>query len=215
MLFLPKDSRYLCQSSSKWLIRCVRLTMCYASKVGKIIYKVDTNLEMPKWYHKFLWWNFEFRARYDAVQNSWVFIVFGTVTPSVRERWGCPKNHLQKYVPNVAYFRKFCKIWVFMVVLCFSYYEESVDVAFLLVVCILTKLLMIKVNQVGDPETYLEQVLEKGTISVSIQRWVFGRSQVSITWRLNADWLLTRPWHDNHAGNGVTGVSCFWCCHRS
>ena len=68
-----------------------------------------------------------------------------------------------------------------MVVLCFSYYEESVDVAFLLVVCILTKLLMIKVNQVGDPETYLEQVLEKETISVSIQRWVFGRSQVSIT----------------------------------
>ena len=68
-----------------------------------------------------------------------------------------------------------------MVVLCFSCYEESVDVAFLLVVCILTKLLTIKVNQVGDPETYLEQVLEKETISVSIQRWVFGRSQVSIT----------------------------------
>ena len=67
-----------------------------------------------------------------------------------------------------------------MVVLCFSYYEESVDVAFLLVVCILTKLLTIKVNQVGDPETYLEQVLEKETISVSIQRWVFGQSQVSI-----------------------------------
>ena len=68
-----------------------------------------------------------------------------------------------------------------MVVLCFSYYEESVDVAFLLAVCILTKLLMIRVNQVGDPETYLEQVLEKETISVSIQRWVFGQSQVSIT----------------------------------
>ena len=33
-----------------------------------------------------------------------------------------------------------------MVVLCFSYYGESVDVAFLIVVCILTKLLMIKVN---------------------------------------------------------------------
>ena len=68
-----------------------------------------------------------------------------------------------------------------MVVLCISCYEESVDVAFLLVVCILTKLLMIKVNQVGDLETYLEQVLEKATISVSIQRWVFGRLQVSIT----------------------------------
>ena len=23
-------------------------------------YKVDTDLEMPKWYHEFLWWNFEF-----------------------------------------------------------------------------------------------------------------------------------------------------------
>ena len=68
-----------------------------------------------------------------------------------------------------------------MVVLCFSYYEESVDVAFLLVVCILPKLLTIKVNQVSNLETYLEQVLEKETISVSIQRWVFGRSQVSIT----------------------------------
>ena len=67
-----------------------------------------------------------------------------------------------------------------MVVLCFSYYEESVDVAFLLVVCILTKLLTIKVNQVGDLETYLEQVLENVMISVSIQRWVFGRLQVSI-----------------------------------
>ena len=33
-----------------------------------------------------------------------------------------------------------------MVVLCFSYYGKSVDVAFLIVVCILTKLLMIKIN---------------------------------------------------------------------
>ena len=33
-----------------------------------------------------------------------------------------------------------------MVVLCFSYYEESVDVAFLIVVYILTELLAIKVN---------------------------------------------------------------------
>ena len=33
-----------------------------------------------------------------------------------------------------------------MVVLCFSYYGESVDVAFLIVVHILTKLLVIKVN---------------------------------------------------------------------
>ena len=37
-------------------------------------------------------------------QNSWVFIVFGTVTPSIRERWGCPKICLQKYVSNVVYF---------------------------------------------------------------------------------------------------------------
>ena len=68
-----------------------------------------------------------------------------------------------------------------MVVVCSSYYGESMDIAFLIVVSILTKLLMIQVNQVGDPETYLEQDLEKETISVSIQRWVLGRSQVSIT----------------------------------
>ena len=67
-----------------------------------------------------------------------------------------------------------------MVVLCFSYYGESVDVAFLTVVCILTKLLVVKVNYVSDPETYLEQFLEKEKISVSIQRWVFGRLQVCI-----------------------------------
>ena len=68
-----------------------------------------------------------------------------------------------------------------MVVLCFSHYGESADVTFLIVVCILTKLLAIKVNQVSDPETYLEQFLEKEKISVSIQRWVFGRSQACIT----------------------------------
>ena len=39
--------------------------MCYASKAEKK-YKVDTNLELPKWYREFLWWNFEFWARYDA-----------------------------------------------------------------------------------------------------------------------------------------------------
>ena len=37
-------------------------------------------------------------------QNLWVSIVLGTVTPSVREKRGCPKNRLQKYVPSVAYF---------------------------------------------------------------------------------------------------------------
>ena len=68
-----------------------------------------------------------------------------------------------------------------MVVVCFLYYGESVDIAFLIVVFILTKLLMIQVNEVSDPETYLEQDLEKEMISVSIQRWVLGRSQVSIT----------------------------------
>ena len=68
-----------------------------------------------------------------------------------------------------------------MVVLCFSYYGESVEVAFLIVVCILTKLLAIKVNEVSDPETYLEQFLEKKKLSVSMQRWVFGQSQVCIT----------------------------------
>ena len=68
-----------------------------------------------------------------------------------------------------------------MVVLCSLYYGKSVDISFLIVVVILTKLLMIKVNLVGDPETYLEQDLEKEMISVSIQRWVLGQSQVSIT----------------------------------
>ena len=29
-------------------------------------------------------------------QNSWVFIVIGTVTPSIKNGRGCPKNHLQK-----------------------------------------------------------------------------------------------------------------------
>ena len=68
-----------------------------------------------------------------------------------------------------------------MVVLCSSYYGESVDIKFLTVVAIAMKLLKIKVNQVGDPETYLEQVLQKETISVCIQRWVLSQSQVSIT----------------------------------
>ena len=35
---------------------------------------------------------------------SWVFIVFGTATPSIREKRGCPKNCLKRYVSNVAYF---------------------------------------------------------------------------------------------------------------
>ena len=29
-------------------------------------------------------------------QNSWVFIVIGTATPSVKNGQGCPKNRLQK-----------------------------------------------------------------------------------------------------------------------
>ena len=37
-------------------------------------------------------------------QISWVFIVFGTATPSIREKRGCPKNCLKRYVSNVAYF---------------------------------------------------------------------------------------------------------------
>ena len=36
-------------------------------------------------------------------QNSWVFIVFSTATPSIRESWGCPKNRLQKYISNDSY----------------------------------------------------------------------------------------------------------------
>ena len=37
-------------------------------------------------------------------QNLRVFIVFSTVTPSIRKSRGCLKNRLQKYVSNVAYF---------------------------------------------------------------------------------------------------------------
>ena len=33
-----------------------------------------------------------------------VFIVLGTVTPSVRERQGCLKNRLQKCISNAEYF---------------------------------------------------------------------------------------------------------------
>ena len=46
-----------------------------------------------------------------------------------------------------------------MVVLCSSYYGESVDITFLIVLAVAMKLLKIKANKVGDPETYLEQDL--------------------------------------------------------
>ena len=36
-------------------------------------------------------------------RNSWVFIVFGTATPSIRESQGCLKNRLQKYISNDLY----------------------------------------------------------------------------------------------------------------
>ena len=42
--------------------------------------------------------------------------------------------------------RNFRKFQFFKVVLCVSYYEDSVGVAFLIVVGVLTKLLTIKVN---------------------------------------------------------------------
>ena len=75
--------------------------MCYASKAERKKYKVDTNLEMPKWYHESRILNF--KPGMTLGQNSGVFIVIGTATPSIRERRGCLKNRLQKYVPNVAY----------------------------------------------------------------------------------------------------------------
>ena len=79
-------------------------------------------------------------------QNLWVFIVFGTVTPSIRERQGCPKNHLQKNISNNVYCQEISKKSVFKVVLCVSYYKKFVGVAFLILVRILTKLLAIKAN---------------------------------------------------------------------
>ena len=49
----------------------------------------------------------------------------------------------------------------FKVASCALYYEESVDVAFLILVHKLTKLLVNKAKQVSDLKTYLEQLLEK------------------------------------------------------
>ena len=46
-------------------------------------------------------------------QNSWVFIVIGTVTPSIRKGQGCPKNRLQKYISNKSYFLEILKMSVF------------------------------------------------------------------------------------------------------
>ena len=40
-------------------------------------------------------------------RNSWVFIVIGTATPSVRKGRGCPENRLQKYISNKSIVRKF------------------------------------------------------------------------------------------------------------
>ena len=39
----------------------------------------------------------------DGISNLWVFIVIGTVTPSIRKGQGCPKNCLQKYISNESY----------------------------------------------------------------------------------------------------------------
>ena len=39
-------------------------------------------------------------------QNSWVFIVISTATPSVKNGLGCLKNRLQKYISNKSYCQK-------------------------------------------------------------------------------------------------------------
>ena len=65
-------------------------------------------------------------------QNSWVFIVIGTATPSIRNGWGCLKNHPQKLISNKSYCQKILKMSLFkgcIMVLC---YEEFIDVAFLI-----------------------------------------------------------------------------------
>ena len=51
---------------------------------------------MPKWYQEFRDGILNFEPGMMLWQNSWVFIVFGTVTPSVRERWGCLKESSAK-----------------------------------------------------------------------------------------------------------------------
>ena len=40
-------------------------------------------------------------------QNSWVFIVIGTATPSIGKGRGCPKNRLQSIFQIGRIFRKF------------------------------------------------------------------------------------------------------------
>ena len=57
--------------------------------------------------------------------------------------------------------KKFWKCPFFSVASCILYYEEFVDVVFLILVRKLTKLFMNKARQVGDLETYLEQIFKK------------------------------------------------------
>ena len=46
-------------------------------------------------------------------RNSWVFIVMGTATPSVKNGGGCPKNRLQKQISNKSYCQKILKMSLF------------------------------------------------------------------------------------------------------
>ena len=63
-------------------------------------------------------------------QNSWVFIVSGTATPSIRKDQGCSKNRLQKYTEIICIIRKFEKCQFSKVASCVLYYEEFICVAF-------------------------------------------------------------------------------------
>ena len=120
----------------------LKLTICILCEHKKI----NTNWQrfvIAKVNHEILWWNFEFRARYDAGWNSQVFIVFSTVTSSVKSLGAVRTivcNHVFKML-NV--FVKFCKIEILWITHCSLHCGESGDIDFLSVVAVAMELLRI------------------------------------------------------------------------
>ena len=78
------------------------------------------------------------------------------------ERAGAVQKVICKSIFQISRIvRKFLKCSFFKLALCILYYEEFVDVTFLILVRKLTKLLANKAKQFGDLKTYLEQLFEK------------------------------------------------------
>ena len=94
-------------------------------------------------------------------QNSWVFIVIGTVTPSVKMAGAVRKIVCKSRFQISRIVRKFWKCHFLKVALCVLCYGESVGVEFIFLEIKLTKLLAIKAKQVDDLKTYLEQLFKK------------------------------------------------------